>query len=355
MARDRLAAQRFVGESFDIAQLVRGTRILPRLLRHPEYPIDLLLHRGLDLRVFLEKVNHVGDAVCGRVFTREQHRHDVRCNLFVGRPALVAVVCRDQRLQQIRRFGAQFQRCGEALARLRNQRIDQLPDFLHGIGGFPVGGGLQVTPVRKRRRQPARDRRKDLVEMILDRIGLFLQRIDVAPESQSAGHVNREPHEVAAHIHRRTRQRRLPPAATQPSGYLFQARDEFAHMARIQRIHHELPLPPPVRALRGKQSVGLDVGGDRLELAPAAEETRTFAQHRLDGLGIGDDDNALGSHLECEHLTVVVRPAAHQSMQFGGLKFKCVAQQRKPARTGKFLQATQPVQMGASCLDRRYC
>ena len=151
-------------------------------------------------------------------------------------------------------------------------------------------------------------------------------------------------------------QGRPPPAATQPPDHLLEAGDEFPHMARVQHVHHVLPLTPPFRALCREQSVGFDVGNDLLDLVPATKAIGPVAQQLLDYLGISDREDACCGHPENEQGAELVGPATQQ----GDAALWVSGRGRYPEVAGRADRATRPACamcrcMGMRSTDRRYC
>ncbi len=215
----------------------------------------------------------------------------------------------------------------QACTRFRDQAIDELSDFLHGNGHLAVFRQLYVTPIWKKCGLSPRNCRKHLVQMILNGIFLFLQRVDVPPECESAGHVDGEPDQVGMGVKGHAGQGRPPPAATQPPDHLLEAGNKFPHMARVQHVHHVLPLTSPFRALCREQSVGFDVGNDLLDLVPATKAIGPVAQQLLDYLGISDREDACCGHPENEQGAELVGPAGNKAMQLRGFQVEGVTRE----------------------------
>ena len=221
----------------------------------------------------------------------------------------LGVLRREDRLEQIRRPRAPLGLLLEPRAGARDQRGGELVHFRDRRVELPVGGQLDVVPVAQRRQQPAQKRGEDLPQVLLDRVGRLLQRVEVVAEHEAAGDVDREPHQVALRVDRAALAGRALPAPLQPRRHLLEPAEEIAQVARVQGVHRQLPLAPPVRALGDEQAVDAELAHGVPHRGAASEAFRSIAQHPVDQLDVADDDDPPAEDAVREDRAELVRPA----------------------------------------------
>ena len=331
---DGLQAHRLAQHRLAIAQL--GDRVVPaRETFVAKDLVGLLRPAPLDLGVTGKQPQRPRHRVRGRVLAGEQQRVYVAEN-FCVRERFVLFLGGDHALEEVLRLLAQLWSSGHPCARLRYERVDLSPDREHRTVGGAVDRESQPAPVGDRDRDPPARYVEDPLDVALQLAVAVFERVQVVPERERGGHIDRERGQVAADL-------TAPTLAHRPLEPPAKALGTRAHdlvvaleVVRVQRGDREAALLAPLRALGGEHTDRADqFPRHALDPARTPEPVRTLAQRPIDRIRVCDHDEATAPELERIDRPVAFTPILEYLMKRGYTHAVRDADQRQPSRPGK--------------------
>ncbi len=285
----------------------------------------------------VEQIDHPGEGVGGGVFARQEHGQHVTGDVRIGEPAAGVVARRDHRLDQVGRPLAQLGLRLHPRTRLGDEIADRALQCRQVIVELAIP---EPTPERKRGEQALEERREHFVEVGLDHLLVGLERVDIRAEGEPRGDIHRVAHQVGLQVDALARRRGALPAPLEAPRDLHQRRKVGLDVLRIEARHHHRPLPPPRLAVGGEQPVEPHVVRDRPQALGALKSVRPVAQHRSDGVRIGEHQKLAPADAEAELLAVLAAPLLGDEVQPRGLELQRIAEDRQPARAREVRNAS---------------
>ena len=175
-----------------------------------------------------------------------------------------------------------------------------------------------------------KDGREDLVEMLLDDVGVRLEGVDLGAEGQTGDGVDGVAHQVGLEVDASCRRPRRAPAPGQALADGHERREVSPQMARIESRHDHPALPLPRLAFGAEHADRrADLGRDLGQLLGAAKAVGPVAQEGAHRRVVGDRQDAPVAELEAEVRPVFLHPALDLLMDAGAIDLEQVADERQ--------------------------
>jgi hypothetical protein len=205
-----------------------------------------------------------------------------------------------------------------------------------------VRGQAHPAPGRKRRQDALEQRREDLVQVLLDHVGIGLQRAHLRAERQPGDRVHRVAHQVGLEVDGVLLARAASPARRKPLRNALEGRKVVFHVRRVETGHHHAPLAPPDLAAGCEQArQQAHLGADLVQPCGAAEAVRPVAQQRGHRLVVSHDDDLALEQLELVERPEFLGPGFELEVKPRRVDLQRVAEPGQAARAGQVFEAAQ--------------
>jgi hypothetical protein len=147
------------------------------------------------------------------------------------------------------------------------------------------------------------------------------------PKARPAGDVDGEALQIARRVHSSALLGGALPASSQPLGDVAEARRVLAQMIRVEGMHRQLALAPPVTALRRKHAVNGEIQDRVARDLRTLETTGAIAQYFTDQTRFSDDDNLAPAEAKTVDRAELVGPARKCLVRAWSVDLQQIAQQ----------------------------
>ena len=299
----------------------------------------MMQHAGVQQRLQDEADRVLGPASrpVSYAMAGEQDGQHVAEDLPIAERLDAAFLCHDHRIEEACRRTAAG-RLGLETGATRHDHVAGQPAHLGDRAvEFAIGGQLEIAPPGDGREDAADERREDAVQVLLDVVPGVRQGVEIAPEGESGGDVHGEAHQIGTQVDRRPCARGPFPTLLQACGDVLDTGEVATQVIGIERVHHELALPPPIGALGVEHAVDAHLAHRPLRDRRAPERVRSPPQHVVHRLRVGNHQQSPPPQGHRVDRTVAVGPVAELTMETVQVDLQHAADQREPARPAQGL------------------